>query len=114
MLEDALKRDTAGRGKDVGWRRQPSVVEVVDLRLRKVSIRTTHPIETSPALQSTPEGPTGPDSRFFKFRFGAVQNGSHPSHLSSASLPSLLPSKEKELGELTLSCNANVKHARRS
>jgi hypothetical protein len=115
MLEEALKRDTAGRGKDLGWRRQqPSSSS--EAERSSTSFDTDRPsLDSSPVLpEGGPNGGVNQDNRFFRFRFGnsgsgrttpqppsVVQNGVHPSHLSSASLPSLDLSKDKEMEHLT-------------
>jgi len=85
MLEDALRRDSV-RARNVGWGR----------------------LAVSPTIHP----PQGQEGKFFKFRFGnttpssssgvASPNGVYPSHLSSASLPSLSSSKDEEIEKLTL------------
>jgi hypothetical protein len=115
MLEDALKRDTSGRGKDLGWRRgrsngglEEDAASSHSLDVDRSSIDVPRPSQ-SPAPDQNTEG------RFFKFRFGGRSpppsvpvpvntsplNGSHPLHLSSASLSSLVPTRDKELDDLT-------------
>lgn len=107
MLEDALKRDTSGRGKDVGWRRQQ---QTDDDRSSTKSFDGDRLSIDSVVAPGTPGTPVN-DNRFFKFRFGSngritpqpsptQPNGVHPSHLTSASLPSLSPPRDKELEDL--------------
>jgi len=113
MLEDALKRDSV-RARNVGWGRQPVTTSVLDDDGRSVRSldaerpgTPNQPTSVSPTIHP----PQGQEGRFFKFRFGtttpspssgfASPNGVHPSHLSSASLPSL-SSKDDEIEKLTL------------
>lgn len=151
MLEDALKRDTLGRGKDIGWRRSgdrskpPSDSKHTATRSSSESQAAMSPTQflatpntsapntpamsgdmpspspyINPATSPQPVSPLPPathDSRFFRFRFGssapsrpqspsAQQRKSDlerdASHLTSASLPSLVvppvagPSKREE------------------
>lgn len=125
MLEDALKRDGPGNAKDVGWRRWSAKEQrereiAADSRrqstdsVASVDIIPPSPIPPSPLPSAAGEG------RFFKFRFGTAStsgvasprlpgnmspNPNGPvqaSHLTSASLPSLIPSRdtEKELEDM--------------
>lgn len=110
MLEDALKRDTA-RAKNVGWGRQPTTASVLDDGARSRSSLDVERPETPPQPASI-SPPQGQEARFFRFKFGSTTpsslsgfstpNGIHSSHLSSASLPSLPPSKDEEIEKLTL------------
>ncbi|KAI0784683.1 hypothetical protein C8Q75DRAFT_778354 [Abortiporus biennis] len=123
MLEDALKRDVPGSSKDVGWRRwsakEQKERELQDMKRRSVD-EIGSPGPSSPSINSPPMSSTPSDSRFFRFRFGSASvSTSHfpisprPSspvvhspgpgyaHLTSASLPSLVPLKEKEMEDLT-------------
>lgn len=120
MLEDALRRDVPGSSKDVGWRRwsakEQRERELEDMKRR--SVDSVHSIE-SPGHSPQPPSATPAEGRFFKFRFGGSSvpspfpssprnppspaiNGIQPSHLASASLPSLVPArdKDKELEDL--------------
>lgn len=114
MLEDALRRDTA-RAKNVGWGRQPATTSVLDDDTRSTkSLDGERPVTPSqpPNVSPTIHPPQGQEGRFFRFRFGnttpslssgfVTPNGVHPSHLSSASLPSLSPSRDEEIEKLTL------------
>lgn len=112
MLEEALKRDSSGHSKDVGWRRSGAR----EGELRRSEERSG---EDTPSIESGTNSPisTTQESRFFKFRFtGSSPNpGSRPStphdirspaingahHLNSPSLPTLPPPPNKELEELT-------------
>ena len=130
MLEDALKRDGAGHARDVGWRRwsakeqkeremaedsrRHSMESLVSIDGLPASPRPSSPMPATAPLPATSEG------RFFKFRFGSTSspgaasprlpgaaspnpNGVFAvSHLTSASLPSLVPArdKDKELEDL--------------
>jgi hypothetical protein len=125
MLEDALKRDGPGHSKDVGWRRWSAKEQrerelAADSRrqstdsLGSVDVVAPSPQQTSPATSTA-------EPRFFKFRFGnsattpgtqsprlsgsmsPLPPASYASHLTSASLPSLVPArdKDKELEDLT-------------
>ncbi len=120
MLEDALRRDVPGSSKDVGWRRwsakEQRERELEDMKRR--SVDSVHSIE-SPGHSPQPPSVTPAEGRFFKFRFGGSSvpspfpssprnpsspaiNGIQPSHLASASLPSLVPARDmdKELEDL--------------
>jgi len=112
MLEDALRRDNM-RAKNVGWGRQPATASILDDDARSTkSLDVERPVTPNqPAIASpTIHPPQGQEGRFFKFRFGnttpsslsgfAAPNGVHPSHLSSASLPSLSSSKDDEIEKL--------------
>ncbi|KDQ62272.1 hypothetical protein JAAARDRAFT_30168 [Jaapia argillacea MUCL 33604] len=85
MLEDALKRDNGGKGRDVGWRR-PSAQERVE-RERELDKRTGREESGRVARRSESTGSTSQaggvvlppapssappqDYRFFRFRFGS-------------------------------------------
>jgi len=112
MLEDALRRDSA-RAKNVGWGRQSVIASVLDDDVRSTkSLDVERPVTPNQPANVSPtiHPPQGQEGRFFKFRFGnttpslssgfATPNGVHPSHLSSASLPSLSPSKDEEIEKL--------------
>lgn len=130
MLEDALNRDVPGSSKDVGWRRwgakEQREREAEDSR--RQSMDSTRSMDVPSPSISSPVPSS--DSRFFRFRFGSaasatttsfpssprvsgnvspVVNG-HPAHLTSASLPSLVPQREKELEEL----NAELERERKA
>ena len=113
MLEDALRRDSA-RAKNVGWGRQSVALSVLDDDGRSTkSLDAERPATPKQPTNVSPtiHPPQGQEGRFFKFRFGSTTpssssgfstpNGVHPSHLSSASLPSL-SSKDDEIEKLTL------------
>lgn len=122
MLEDALKRDGPGHSKDIGWRRW-SAKEQKEREMAADSRRqSTESLGSADLASPTPSPlPSTAEPRFFKFRFGAnstpgsqsprmpgamspsLSNGpTHVSHLTSASLPSLVPArdKDKELEDL--------------
>lgn len=122
MLEDALRRDGAGHSKDVGWRRwsakEQRERELADSRRQSMESNASQPELSAPSPAPSPV-PSTAEGRFFKFRFGnqtpsaispriggpasSTLNGqSAAAHLTSASLPSLVPTrdKEKELEEL--------------
>lgn len=129
MLEDALKRDGAGHSKDVGWRRMSTREQrerelAADSRRQSMesitSAEATSPIPPSPytaGAHPPPSASTPSEGRFFKFRFGSTSGVSSPRlpgnispnpslqavHLTSASLPSLVPArdKDKELEDMT-------------
>ncbi|KJA23471.1 hypothetical protein HYPSUDRAFT_39928 [Hypholoma sublateritium FD-334 SS-4] len=108
MLEDALKRDTSGQAKDVGWRRSSARDSGGSARSgtsdqrssleRSQSIEYPLPSSTSsasvppspPSAQSPPQSSTPQDNRFFKFRFNnsapnpASQPASRPGSLSGS------------------------------
>jgi hypothetical protein len=113
MLEDALRRDNV-RARNVGWGRQPAVASIVDDDVRSAgSLDVERPLTPNQPTSVSPtiHPPQNQEGRFFKFRFGnitpgsssgfATPNGMHPSHLSSASLPSLSSSKDEEIEKLT-------------
>ena len=121
ILEDALKRD-AVRARNVGWGRQSVTTSVLDDDARSTKsldverpVTPNQPVNVSPTIHP----PQGQEGRFFKFRFGnttpsstsgfATPNGVHPSHLSSASLPSLSSSKDEEIEKLTLELEKHKK-----
>ncbi|KAF9650608.1 hypothetical protein BDM02DRAFT_3185272 [Thelephora ganbajun] len=114
MLEDALRRDSV-RAKNVGWGRQSATTSILDDDARSTrSLDAERPVTPNQPASVSPtvHPPQGQEGRFFKFRFGsttpssssgfATPNGVHPSHLSSASLPSLSSSKDEEIEKLTL------------
>jgi len=124
MLEDALKRDTV-RAKNVGWGRQPATASILDDDARSTRSldaerpgTPNQPANVSPTIQP----PQAQEGRFFKFRFGNTTpslssgsptlNGAHPSHLSSASLPSLTASKDEELAKLALELEKQKKECK--
>ena len=105
MLEDALKRDTSGQAKDVGWRRSSARDSGGSARSdqrssleRSQSVEYPLPSSTSsasvppspPSAQSPPQSSTVQDNRFFKFRFNnntpnlALQPASRPGSLSGS------------------------------
>jgi len=124
MLEDALKHDTSGQSKDVGWRRtsgrdndpRASVERSQSLDHAQVSSDPS-----PPPSASTPTSVSTQDNRFFKFRFStstattsrpATRPGTpgnspnpatsvHPHHLTSPSMPLLSTARTKELEEIT-------------
>ncbi|KAF8169073.1 hypothetical protein BJ912DRAFT_1048516 [Pholiota molesta] len=110
MLEDALKRDTSGQSKDVGWRRT-SGRDSGSAESRTSFERSQsmdYPVDSSPPPSAAQ------DNRFFKFRFSSASPATATSrppsrqesasgspqvlHLTSPSLPSL---RYKELDDLT-------------
>ncbi|KAF9466888.1 hypothetical protein BDZ94DRAFT_89126 [Collybia nuda] len=111
MLEEALKRDSSGHARDVGWRRWSAR----EGEQRRSEDRSG---EDTPSIDSGTSSPvsTNQESRFFKFRFtGSTPNpGSRPGtpqdakspgfngahHLNSPSMSSLPPAPSKELEEL--------------
>lgn len=128
MLEEALKRDSSGNSKDVGWRRWSS--REGEQREHRFSDDRPYP-EPSNSIDSTSSTATmnsqnspipataPPDNRFFKFRFSGSNSSSRPGsrpntpspvlpsgglqhHLTSASVPSLPQQiSPKEMEELT-------------
>ncbi|KIM45668.1 hypothetical protein M413DRAFT_345424 [Hebeloma cylindrosporum] len=124
MLEEALKRDTSGQSKDVGWRRpsgrdndpRASVERSQSLDYSQVSSDPS-----PPPSASTPTSASTQDNRFFQFRFSsssattsrpATRPGTpgsspnpaalvHPHHLTSPSMPLLSSARSKELEEIT-------------
>jgi hypothetical protein len=124
MLEDALKRD-AVRARNVGWGRQSATTSVLDDDTRSARSLDVERPETpnQPAnVSPTINPPQVQEGRFFKFRFGnttpssssgfAIPNGVHPSHLSSASLPSLSSSRDDEIEKLTLELGEKKKECK--
>lgn len=122
MLEDALKRDGHGHSKDIGWRRwsakEQREREMADSR-RQSTDSLVSAADFSQLSPASPN-PSTAEPRFFKFRFGSTTPGTlsprlpgsqspnlsaagHVSHLTSASLPSLITprDKDKELEDLT-------------
>jgi len=120
MLEDALKRDTSGQSKDVGWRR--SSAREGDPRASVERSQTIDYLPTStdqspPTSADSPPSSHAQDTRFFKFRFSNPSTSSRPTsrpatpvggsaasaahHLTSPSMPSLSSVKMKELEDLT-------------
>lgn len=131
MLEDALRREGAGHSKDVGWRRWSAKEQrerdmAADSRRQSTeSLTSADAVGPSPVLASPSASapvPSTAEGRFFKFRFGSTSSpvggsprlpgtmspnlsaasASQASHLTSASLPSLVPArdKDKELEDL--------------
>jgi hypothetical protein len=111
MLEDALRRDIV-RARNVGWARQASGSILDDDTRSARSLDAERPATPNqPAKSPTVHPPQNQEGKFFKFRFGSTTpssssgfvtpNGIHPSHLSSASLPSLSSSKDEEIEKLT-------------
>lgn len=117
MLEDALKRDTSGHAKDVGWRRSSARDSGGSARSgtsdQRSSLERSQSIEyplpssassasvppSPPSAHSPPQSSTPQDNRFFKFRF----NNSAPNPASqSASRPGSL-SGSPQIGHLGLS-----------
>ena len=124
ILEDALKRD-AVRAKNVGWGRQSTTGSVLDDDTRSAkSLEVERPVTPNQSVNISPtiHPPLVQEGRFFKFRFGnttptsssgfATPNGVHPSHLSSASLPSLSSSKDEEIEKLTLELEKQKKECK--
>ena len=127
MLEEALKHDTSGQSKDVGWRRasgrdndpRSSVERSQSLDIPQVSSDPSPPPSAGTPTSSTPTSTQ--DNRFFRFRFStptamtsrpATRPGTpgnspnpaasvHPHHLTSPSMPSLSTARSKELEEIT-------------
>lgn len=120
MLEDALRRDTSGQAKDVGWRRSSARDSGGSSRSDprsslERSQSVDYPLELSTSVPPSPPSASSPataqDNRFFKFRFNTnaasqpssragSTNGSpqvQPQHLTSPSLPSLTNSRMKEV-----------------
>lgn len=123
MLEEALKRDSSGQARDVGWRRtsgrESEAKERASTDSRSMDLVSeessgsavpspTVPISAPPAVSNAQ------DNRFFKFRFsGSASSSPRPSsqpgtpalnglsHLTSPSMPSLPVLPNKELEELT-------------
>lgn len=159
MLEEALKRDLPDEGKDVGWRRWSSreTQRHSDEQARESATpspgfttngpradslpadltKSPQPIHqlppSTPALLSSPQPNTTPESRFFKFRLPGVSrspsvagqsrsavtsptgvNGrSDASHLMSASLPSLVLPQEQEAAQREVELNEQLEEMRR-
>jgi hypothetical protein len=127
MLEEALKHDTSGQSKDVGWRRasgrdndpRSSVERSQSLDYPQVSSDPSPPPSASTPTSSA--STSTQDNRFFRFRFStptattsrpATRPGTpgnspnpatsvHPHHLTSPSMPSLSTARSKELEEIT-------------
>lgn len=112
MLEDALRRDSV-RARNVGWGRLASVSIIDDDSRSARSLDAERPVTPNQPTSVSPtiHPPQNQEGKFFKFRFGSTTpisssgvtspNGVHPSHLSSASLPSLASSKDEEIEKLT-------------
>lgn len=131
MLEDALNRDVPGSSKDVGWRRwgpkeQKEREQHGDSRRQSTDSTRSMSTDAVPS-PSMPSPVPSSDSKFFRFRFGGgststnsatassfpsspripmspALNGHPPQHLTSASLPSLIPENsvhEEELAKLS-------------
>lgn len=127
MLEDALKRDTSGQSKDVGWRRTSGrEAENPRASLERSQSVEHHTPSSDPSPPPSASIPTTQDNRFFKFRFSGNTNtnsrpasrpgtpsgsssqvsspqisGVQPHHLTSPSMPSLSSVRSKELDDLT-------------
>ncbi|PPQ81424.1 hypothetical protein CVT25_015928 [Psilocybe cyanescens] len=129
MLEDALKRDTTGQSKNVGWQRTSGrEAENPRASLEHQSVEQYTP-SSDPSPPPSASTPTTQDNRFFKFRFSGgttTTNNSRPAsrpgtpsgpssqvsspqipgvqpyHLTSPSMPSLSSVRSKELEELTV------------
>ncbi|KAG9316782.1 hypothetical protein JVU11DRAFT_2846 [Chiua virens] len=129
MLEEALKRETPCSAKDVGWRRW-SAREAQNHNMERKSDERPRSLDYGPLNESgAPSAPsavavvlvdgvkpttpaasnpqpttpmTSQESRFFKFRFSSGTRSPAPTpHLTSPSLPSLVPNaREKEIEEL--------------
>ncbi|VDB86689.1 unnamed protein product [Peniophora sp. CBMAI 1063] len=123
MLEDALKRSSASQ--DVGWRRSaatPTPAEPPARASHDESAPSGSPVnaedeQAPPPTATVSSAPATQDSRFFRFRFSSGRttpqppgspplsaSRSTPGHLTSASLPSLVPlaapeANAKELDE---------------
>jgi hypothetical protein len=115
MLEDALKRDSLGKSKDIGWqRRNPKDDEGSSEGATHAPDGAAAVHDSATASPVEPPQDTSQDSHFFGIRFStgsfstssfpyrkgfatfstrsSTPNGQlHPSHLSSASMPSLVP-----------------------
>lgn len=103
MLEDALKRSSGS--KDVGWRRSAAHAEPAPASEQHDGSPEIAEGELSPPPTATvSSAPATQDSRFFRFRFSSGRttpqppgsppmsaSRSTPGHLTSASLPSLVP-----------------------
>ena len=124
MLEDALKRDTV-RARNVGWGRQSTTTTPIledDARSARSLDAERPPTPSQPTgVSPTIHTSQGQEGRFFKFRFGNITpsssgfttpNGVHPSHLTSASLPSLAASRDEEIEKLTLELEKQKKERR--
>lgn len=122
MLEEALKRDSSGQSRDVGWRRTSG--RESEARERSSTDRQSMDLVSENGSGSAIPSPTLPasapaavsnvqDNRFFKFRFSSSTSSPRPSsqpgtpalnglsHLNSPSMPSLPVLPSKELEELT-------------
>ncbi|KAF8989782.1 hypothetical protein BDQ17DRAFT_1333859 [Cyathus striatus] len=114
MLEDALRRDTSGSSKDVGWRRRTGRESLEKSQSADLDAPVTPVSATASPVPST----AAQDNRFFKFRFNSSSNSAAPSkpasrpstpngtgtgagagtaayHLTSPSMPTL-PSQQQE------------------
>ncbi|KZV60732.1 hypothetical protein PENSPDRAFT_671459 [Peniophora sp. CONT] len=104
MLEDALKRSSGS--KDVGWRRS-AATPTPDAQSQSQDSAPAENAEeemSPPPTATVSSAPATQDSRFFRFRFTSGRttpqppgspplsaSRSTPGHLTSASLPSLVP-----------------------
>ena len=89
MLEEALKRDSAGNARDVGWRRASAREHErrnteAEEHSTPVSTPTSASAVGSPVVAPSTPGPVQETSRFFKFRFNT---GSSPNPAASATRP---------------------------
>jgi len=128
MLEDALKRDTTGQSKDIGWRRTSGRDDARNSRSSLDHQQGTDytTVSSDPSPPHSASTPQNQDNRFFKFRFstsnptqsrpasrpetpsGSSSQAASPHipgvqahHLTSPSLPSLSSVRTKELEDLT-------------
>lgn len=113
MLEDALKKDTSGQSKNIGWGRTSAREDSARQSLERSQSLDYHADSSPPPSASTQ------DNRFFKFRFSgssASASSSRPPsrtesphipqgvghHLNSPSMPSLTAAAHsKEVDDLT-------------
>ncbi|KDQ59971.1 hypothetical protein JAAARDRAFT_77851 [Jaapia argillacea MUCL 33604] len=107
MLEDALKRDSGGKGRDVGWRRLSAQerererehhkrITEEERESRRSEDTGSNSQLGSPVLPSPTPTPPPQDTRFFRFRFGSSANASNsraPSPSLNASTPNLTRSQ---------------------
>ncbi|KAF4620822.1 hypothetical protein D9613_000047 [Agrocybe pediades] len=127
MLEDALKRDSGGQSKDIGWRRTSSKEEARNSRssLDHSQAADYTPVSSDPSPPPSASTSQNQDNRFFKFRFSSNPTAARPAsrpetpsgsssqaasphlpgvqahHLTSPSMPSLSSVRSKELEDLT-------------
>lgn len=127
MLEEALKHDTSGQSKDVGWRRTSGRDNDPRTSLERSQSLDYSQVSSDPSPPPSASTPTSSaststqDNRFFKFRFStssattsrpATRPGTpggspnpatsvHSHHLTSPSMPLLSSARSKELEEIT-------------